>query len=100
MYHKFGKYDNKHNSREKTENIESMQGPFIRQFSNFPYSVLYHTIRKIAKFIGNIVATFPAVTLGPFYYRKLEKQKIMALKTNNFDKLMVIDDESRAEVFW
>ena len=30
--------------------------------------------------MGNLVAAFPAVTLGPFYYRDLETDKAKALQ--------------------
>ena len=38
------------------------------------------TIRFLSKLIGNLVATFLAVTLGPFYYRALEMDKAKALQ--------------------
>ena len=34
------------------------------------------TIRFLSKIIGNLVAVFPAVTLGPFYWRVLEMEKV------------------------
>ena len=37
------------------------------------------TIRFLSKLIGNLVAAFPAVTLGLFYYRALETDKTKAL---------------------
>ena len=41
------------------------------------------TIRFLSKLIGNLVAAFPAVTLGPFYYRALEMDKTKALRLSN-----------------
>ena len=38
------------------------------------------TIRFLSKLIGKLVAAFPAVTSGPFYYRVLEMDKAMALQ--------------------
>ena len=37
------------------------------------------TIRFLSKLIGNLVAAFPAVTLGLFHYRALETDKAKAL---------------------
>ena len=48
------------------------------------------TIRFLSKFKGNLVAPFPAVTLGPFYYRALEmgKTKALRLSNGNYDALV------------
>ena len=35
---------------------------------------------ELAKIIGNIVTSFPAVTYGPLHYRHLERYKILGLK--------------------
>ena len=45
---------------------------------NVPYS--YSPIRKVAKFLGNLVASFEAVTYGRLFYRFIEIDKINALK--------------------
>ena len=34
---------------------------------------------QLARFMRNMVASFPAVTFGPFHYRNLEKDKIGVL---------------------
>ena len=39
------------------------------------------TIREIASLIGTLVSTFPGVELWPLYYRSLERDKDLALKT-------------------
>ena len=36
--------------------------------------------RELARILGNIVASFPAVTFGPLHYRHLERDKIRGLK--------------------
>ena len=43
------------------------------------------SIRDVAKLIGNLVATFETVPLGPLYYRSLEVDKINVLKQHNGD---------------
>lgn len=60
------------------------------------------TIRMLASVIGNFVASFPAVPLGPFFYRKLEQQKIDGLKFNkgNFDANIKLNEKSKEEICW
>ena len=41
------------------------------------------TIRFLSKLIGNLVAAFPGVTLGPFHYRAIEMDKAKALQQPN-----------------
>ena len=43
------------------------------------------TIRDIAKIIGKIVASFPAIMYGPLHYRQLEKEKKIALVLDKGD---------------
>ena len=40
-------------------------------------------IRFLSKLTGNIVAAFPAITLGPFYYKALEMDKVKRLQQSN-----------------
>ena len=49
-------------------------------------------IREVARMIDLLVSTFLASEYGPLYYRELEKEKIVALKTNlgNFNALMSV----------
>ena len=60
------------------------------------------TIREIAEVIGKLVASFPGVMSGPLYYRKLEKENILALKFNkgNFDASMKLFAAARKELQW
>ena len=54
-------------------------------------------IRLLSKFIGYLVSSFPAVELGPLFYRSLEKYKIQGLKQNNFsyDAKAILSDQSK-----
>ena len=54
------------------------------------------TIRFLSKLIGNLVAAFPAVTLGPFYCRALEmnKAKVLQLSNGNYDASVGLSIES------
>ena len=41
------------------------------------------TIRFVWKLLGNLIAAFLAITLGPFYWRLLERDKTKALQQSN-----------------
>lgn len=60
------------------------------------------SIRDLAKVIGQIVASFPAVKFGPLHYRKLEKDKCKALKVSkgNFDQEVQLSDAGKEELGW
>ena len=60
------------------------------------------SIRQVAKVLGKIVSTFPAVQYGPLFYRTLEKEKTNALKINkgHFDRPMVLSAEAKNELQW
>ena len=38
------------------------------------------SLRELARILGNIVASFPALTYGALHYRHLEREKITGLK--------------------
>ena len=60
------------------------------------------SIRQVAKVIGKIISTFPAVQYGPLFYRTLEREKIDALRMNkgHFDRKMVLSAEAKSELHW
>ena len=61
------------------------------------------TIRKLAKLIGNLTITFPAVTFEPFFVdMQKEKVKIAGPKYhyNKFDKKVDISDEKKKIPWW
>ena len=55
------------------------------------------TLQTLASVIGNFLASFHAVPLGPFFYKNLEKQKILELKLHNgkFDANITLNVESK-----
>ena len=59
-------------------------------------------IREIARIIGHMVSSFPAVKYGPLYYRNLEHDKTSALKQSkgNYDGHMNISKNSVCELNW
>lgn len=60
------------------------------------------TIRNLAEVIGKIVAVFPGCQYGPLHYRKLEQQKIEALRAakGDYDSLITISRETKVELLW
>jgi hypothetical protein len=59
-------------------------------------------IRKVARVLGLLVASFSAVEYGPLHYRHIEWQKIEQLKINfgNFDAFMQISLSMKSELLW
>ena len=59
-------------------------------------------IRDVAKAVGYMVSLLPAVPFGGIYYRKLENEKINALKSanGNFDATMAVTAPALAELKW
>ena len=62
----------------------------------------YFPIRLLAKFIGVLVSSLPAVNYGELFYRFLEMDKIKALRNSRgeFDGLMFLSPESKKEISW
>ena len=60
------------------------------------------SIRELAKVIGMIVASFPAVKHGPLHYRQLEKEKTVALMNSkgDFDQIMQLSEAACEELKW
>ena len=62
----------------------------------------FMTIREVASLIGTLVSTFPGVQFGPLHYRKLERDKSLALRlsSGNFDSNMRLSQASPADSTW
>lgn len=60
------------------------------------------SIREVAAFIGLIVHAFNAISIGPLYYRSLERDKVRALNENddNYDGNINLSDQSKEEIVW
>lgn len=59
-------------------------------------------IREVASVVGLMVASFPGVYYGPLFYRSLENDKTIALKSNswNLDGDMIISPLAREDLRW
>ena len=60
------------------------------------------SIRLLAKFIGMIVASFPGVMYGPLWYRRIENDKIEALKRSkgDYDAPVIFSIEAVTDMQW
>ena len=59
------------------------------------------SVRLLSRFIGTIVASFPAVDYGQLFYRHLEFQKIESLRLKyDYEQLIELNTDSRGEVNW
>ena len=56
----------------------------------------------VAQVIGNVVASFPAVPLGPLFYRALETDKIVGLirHMQNYDAEIELSIQANIEHVW
>ena len=68
-------------SRELTVRVPEERADKIRKPCEGLVSKAKCTIRELAQVIGQLVAAFPAVEWGPFYYRQLEREKNKSLET-------------------
>ena len=60
------------------------------------------SIREVAKVIGLIVSSFPAVRYGPMHYRQLETEKSNAVTLNkgDYDVQMTLSMAAKTELYW
>ena len=60
------------------------------------------TIRFLSKLLGNLIATFPAETLGQFYYRALEtdKAKVLQQSNGNYDASVRLSNGAEKKPCW
>lgn len=61
-----------------------------------------HTIRFIAKLVGTLISTFPAVKYGPLYYRNIDmcKNRALACNQGSYSAMMTLDEKSKDELSW
>ena len=60
------------------------------------------TIRFVVQIIGNIVASLPAMPLGPLFYGALETDRIVGIKRHrqNYDAEIELSNETCSERVW
>jgi hypothetical protein len=81
-------------TKDKSDKIMSICKSFLRSGKN--------TIRELCTVIGNLVASFPAVTHGKLFYRQLENEKIIALKQakGQFDQVVSLSNQAINDLHW
>lgn len=59
-------------------------------------------IREVARVLGILISSLPAVEFGKLYYRKIEREKIKALKLamGDFDSEMFVTSEMKQDLKW
>ena len=59
-------------------------------------------IRDVARTLGYMVSSFPAIPFGAAHYRCLEQDKVKALQISkgNFDKMMTLSDSAIQDIDW
>ena len=62
----------------------------------------YIKIRSIARIIGHMISSLPAVRYEALYYRQLENDKVIALKMSkgNFENYMSVSEKGISELRW
>ena len=60
------------------------------------------SVRTLAKFIGQVVASFQGVMYGPLWYRQLEKNKLQGLKLGHgdYEFTVALSEEAKIELNW
>ena len=79
---------------ERKEKIKEACLQLLRQYN--------HTIRFVARVIGLMTASFPAVKYGPLPFRDLEhcKSEGVNLSKGNYDATIQLTSEAKQEVQW
>ena len=58
------------------------------------------TPRQLARLIGMLTASIPAVMQAPLHYRALQRLRNRSLKNSGYDQQVKIDIESRQDLLW
>ena len=88
-------------SRNMTVNLGEEKRKHLIELLSFTLNKGKCKIRKLARIIGTLVASLPAVEYGKLYYRELELLKIRALKeSRNYEKMVWLTESCREELRW
>ena len=83
----------------------SLTGEKVQKIKQLATQVLdqkVFSVRFLAQFLGNCVASFPAVEFGPYHTKEIEMSKIATLKKNgwDFEGLTSLSDWAIPHVVW
>ena len=90
------------NSKQMTVTLTSDKKTAIFELCTVLLSEKLPSIRTVAKLLGKMVSSFPAVRYGKLHYRNLERCKILALKQKkgNFDAKTTLSVQAIKDVQW
>ena len=90
------------NSEEMTVTMTSEKTDKISEIMKNCLQSKSHTIRQIASVIGKINATRPANRMEQFFTKRMEMDKIKALKISKFDydANMTLSEGSQQDLEW
>ena len=90
------------NSKSMTVSLAEDKKGKLQSLLTHMLRTTFCSIRDLAKLIGSLVATFPAVPYGPVFYRHMEISKTQSLKLHafNFDRRMIITSPCKVELTW
>ena len=89
-------------SKDMTLKLTEEKKPKIYDLCTKRFEKSKPTIQFVAQVIGNVVTSFPAVPLGPLFYRALETDKTVGLKRHrqNCDAETELCNEAYSELVW
>ena len=89
-------------TRKMTITLTSEKKEKIKKLAIELLTVHKVKIRMLASFLGNLTASLEAVPYGKLHYRKIESEKIKALKIScgNFDATWVLSEPAKGEISW
>ena len=90
------------NSEEMTVRLTPEKAQRLREECTELLNTPKPTIRAVAKVIGLMVSSAPAVELCMLFYRTIENEKVDALKLNfgDFDAQMVLSASAKLDLHW
>ena len=76
---------------QSSSNTERMQEHLGKENDN---------TRQLARLIGMLTASIPAVLQAPLHYRALQRLRNRSLRNNRYDQQVELDVESRQDLLW
>ena len=89
------------NSKTMTVSLSERKREHIKEIILSSLNSKSLTVRDIAKLVGTLIASFPAVSYGPLYHRELEILKINSLnKHYNFENKVSLNPGCVLQLSW
>ena len=89
------------NSKTMTVSLSERKREQIKEIILSSLNSKSLTVRDIAKLVGTLIASFPAVSNGPLYHRELEMLKINSLQERyNFENKVILNPGCIIQLSW